>query len=92
MENPYSKGWFWLTVHDRKATKDKAILELIEMYDFDLQRLIVFGDNENDITMFKLAPQSIAVDSVTVELKKYATSIIGSNNEDRGVSSLKGFL
>jgi len=29
MENPYAKGWFWLTVHDRKATKDKAILELI---------------------------------------------------------------
>jgi len=52
------------------------------MYDFDLQRFIVFLDNENDIPMFKLAPQSIAVDSATVELKKYATSIIGSNNED----------
>jgi len=27
-ENPYSPGWHWMTVYDRKATKEYAIKEL----------------------------------------------------------------
>ena len=27
-ENIYSPGWYWLTIHDKKASKDQAIKEL----------------------------------------------------------------
>ncbi len=82
MENQYSPGWYWLTIHDYKATKDQAITILLEQYGFSSNDLIVFGDNANDIKMFKLAKHKVAVGNAKPELKKYATEIIGTNEED----------
>lgn len=82
MENDYSPGWYWLTIHDAKATKDQAIKELLKISKHNMDDLIVFGDNANDIKMFELATQAIAVENAKSILKEYATDIIGSNNED----------
>ncbi len=82
LENQYSPGWFWLTVHDSKATKDQAIMRLSEEFGYRREDLTVFGDNINDIKMFKYAANSIAVRNAAEELKTYATKIIESNEED----------
>jgi Cof subfamily protein (haloacid dehalogenase superfamily) len=81
-ENQYSPGWYWLTVHDWKSTKDQAIITLVQEYGYDQNQLTVFGDNSNDIKMFKIASEAVAVDNATEELKRYATKIIGTNEED----------
>ncbi len=81
-ENQYSPGWYWLTIHDHKATKDQAIRRLVDEFGFDFGRLTVFGDQTNDIKMFKAAARSIAVDNACDELKQYATEIIGANESD----------
>jgi Cof subfamily protein (haloacid dehalogenase superfamily) len=88
-ENQYSPGWFWLTVHDYKATKDQAIKTLIREYGYDPNQLTVFGDNVNDIKMFKAAAEAVAVKNATEELKRYATRIIGTNEEDSVVKFIK---
>jgi len=90
MENQYSPGWYWLTIHDCKATKDQAIGLLLKQYGFRLNDLTVFGDNANDIKMFKLARHKIAVSNAKPELKKYATRIIGTNEEDSVVKYIMG--
>lgn len=82
MENQYSPGWYWLTIHDKKATKDVAILTLCEKLGLNKSNLTVFGDNVNDIKMFKSASKAVAVSNAKEELKKYSTDIIGSNEED----------
>ena len=46
------------------------------------ERLVVFGDGKNDIDMFELADESYAVQNAHEDLKKYATAIISSNDED----------
>ncbi|MCG8640340.1 MAG: HAD hydrolase family protein, partial [Desulfobacterales bacterium] len=69
MENDYSPGWFWLTIHDAKATKDQAIKELVKITEHSMDDLIVFGDNANDIKMFKLATRAIAVENAKNILK-----------------------
>ena len=46
------------------------------------EKLIVFGDGKNDIDMFELADESYAVQNADEDLKKYATAIISSNDED----------
>jgi Cof subfamily protein (haloacid dehalogenase superfamily) len=81
-ENQYSPGWYWLTVHDRRATKDQAIRTLMQIYGLREKNLVVFGDHVNDIKLFKIASESIAVANAAAELKPYATRIIGSNQED----------
>ncbi len=82
IENDYSPGWYWLTIHDVKATKDQAIKELVRITGHRMDDLIVFGDNSNDIKMFKKASKAIAVDNARDEVKEYADEIIGANIED----------
>lgn len=82
IENEYSPGWHWLTIHDVRSTKDQAIKELIKITGHNLEDLIVFGDNTNDIKMFKISYEAIAVKNAKDELKKYADKIIGLNEED----------
>jgi 5-amino-6-(5-phospho-D-ribitylamino)uracil phosphatase len=81
-ENPYSPGWHWMTVYDRKATKEYAIKELIEMLDFPVDELTVFGDSRNDISMFKIATRAVAVANALDEVKNCASVIIGTNEKD----------
>ena len=64
----------------QKASKAQAALQLKQKLECD--RLVVFGDGKNDIDMFELADESYAVQNAHEELKKYATAIISSNDED----------
>ena len=88
-ENRYSRGWFWLSVQDRRATKDQAIRMLMEMHGLSSSELVVFGDNINDISMFKIANHAVAVANASAELKRQATQVIGSNQEDSVVKFLR---
>ena len=56
------------------------LLKVKEKYGFD--RLVVFGDSLNDLSMFMVADEAYAMANVCEELKKAATWIIGSNEED----------
>lgn len=71
---------YWLEIAPRNSTKAKSILKLKEEYGFD--KLVVFGDSANDITMFKIADEAYAVSNAVDELKALATGTIGSNEED----------
>lgn len=46
------------------------------------QRVIVFGDSANDISMFQMADEAYATENAINELKEIATGIIESNNAD----------
>jgi Cof subfamily protein (haloacid dehalogenase superfamily) len=81
-ENSYSPGWWWLTIHDERACKAKAIKTIVEYAGFSLDDLVVFGDNLNDVNMFKEAKHSVAVANASEEIKSLATEIIGTNESD----------
>ena len=81
-ENGYSPGWFWLTLHNHRATKDQAIRELLELAGVAASGLVVFGDHWNDITMFQVAGTAVAVANAADELKAHATGVIGTNDDD----------
>ena len=81
-ENLYSPPWWWLTVNDKKACKSKAIKTLAEHSNFDMKNVTVFGDRSNDLEMFKIATTAIAVENASDDIKKHATKIIGTNEND----------
>ena len=70
----------WLEIMPKEASKANAIRQLKEYLGCD--RLIAFGDGRNDIDMFELADEAYAVENADPELKKLATGIIPSNDED----------
>ena len=81
-ENAYSPGWYWLTIHDRKARKDRACKTICERFGVSTNDLTVFGDNINDIRMFEVAGKAIAVENADDRAKVYADEVIGTNDSD----------
>ena len=78
---------YWLEISPRNCTKAKAVLKLKETFGFE--KLVVFGDSVNDLSMFRSADESYAVDNAIDELKEAATAVIGSNEEDAVADFLK---
>jgi hypothetical protein len=86
--NEYFGGWDWLTVHDARATKDRALATLLEALDLGDAEVVAFGDSDNDVPLFRFADRGIAVANASAELKSLAAEVIGPSNED----SIVGFL
>ena len=78
---------FWLEICPQNCTKAKTILKLKEQLGYE--KLVVFGDSLNDISMFRIADEAYAVSNAIDELKQIATGVIGSNEEDAVVKFLK---
>ncbi len=87
-ENRYSRGWYWLAIHDLQATKQDSIRVLLEMQNCPMENLVVFGDYTNDVGMFEMAPHAIAVANAHEEIHRLSTETIGDHNEDAVVRYL----
>jgi len=74
----YSK-YYWLEINPLNASKGDAALYLKEEYGF--KQLITFGDNLNDLSMFKISDESYAMASGNSVVKPEATAVIGTNDE-----------
>lgn len=70
----------WLEVMPAGGGKADAIKWLKECIGCD--KLVCFGDQINDGTMFRAADECYAVENAAEELKKIATAVIGSNRND----------
>ncbi|UTY40076.1 HAD family hydrolase [Allocoprobacillus halotolerans] len=77
----------WLEIMPQHTSKAHAIEQLKALYHYD--KLVVFGDGENDIEMFQLADEAYAVDNAHEKLKAIATKIIPSNDNDGVAHFLK---
>lgn len=89
MENAYSRGWHWLTIHDAKATKANALKTVAADCGVALDDVTVFGDHVNDIPMFAVAGHAVAVANAEDEAKRHAHEIIGRNESDSVVKYLR---
>lgn len=75
----YTEYWF-LEVYSAEASKANGANEVKALVNAD--RLVVFGDNYNDVTLFAAADEAYAVENAVDELKAQATAVIESNEQD----------
>jgi Cof subfamily protein (haloacid dehalogenase superfamily) len=73
-------GAYWLEIAHRNATKYWAA-KYIKSY-LGADQLICFGDNLNDLPLFQAADFCYAMDNAHVDLKKNATGVIGTNDQN----------
>lgn len=78
---------YWLEICPQNCTKAKTLLKIKERYGFE--RLVVFGDSLNDLSMFRIADEAYAVANACEELKEAATGVIGNNEDDAVAAFLK---
>jgi len=81
----YTKCWF-LTILHPLGDKAHAIKLLTEYLNIPLENTTVFGDNINDIEMFKVAGTSIAVSNALDIVKKEAKIVLPHSNNEDGVA------
>ena len=75
-QDPYTGDW-WLEVLPQDATKADAVLAMKTLYGFE--KVVVFGDEKNDLSMFAVADESFAVANANEEVKRAASGVIESN-------------
>ncbi len=78
----YDPHWHILAVHDARATKDQGVVSIQRVRNLVDCRTVVFGDQVNDIGMFRAADEAYAVADAAPELAEHATAVIGSNDDD----------
>ncbi len=76
----YSENVWYLEVFSENASKYNGVRFLRENYGFD--EIVCFGDNLNDIPMFRASDIRVAVENAKDEVKLQADFIAASNNED----------
>lgn len=76
----YNPDFWYFEVCSDKASKYNAVQFLKEKYGFE--RVVAFGDNLNDLPLFKAADESYAVENAKEDVKKHATAVIGKNTDD----------
>jgi Cof subfamily protein (haloacid dehalogenase superfamily) len=86
----YLPGWPWLTVHDRRATKDQAIKTLADRYGLHEREIVVFGDHVNDVSMLRAAHRGIAMENAIAAVKQEAHTVIGPHYEDSVLRFIDG--
>lgn len=70
----------WIDIHHRQASKGGAITLLREQ--LGVEKVVCFGDGDNDLSMFAIADESYAPANAATEVKLAATATIGHHNED----------
>ncbi|TGG94199.1 HAD family phosphatase [Natronospirillum operosum] len=79
-ESIYNPGCAWMDIHHSAASKGSA-LEVLKT-ELGFERIICFGDSDNDVSMFSLADESYAPANATDDIKSRATAVIGHHDQD----------
>ncbi len=75
----YDPDYDWLEISRFDATKATGVDKLRALT--GIPRIVCFGDNLNDLPMFRVADECYAVANAREELKAAASGVIGSNVE-----------
>lgn len=76
----YNPDAYWLDIHHSNACKGSALMEL--KAELGATHLTVFGDGDNDLSMFAMADECFATDNGNPEVKASADKVIGHHDED----------
>ena len=75
--------WRWLDIHHSDASKGGAINTMKRL--LGLERVICFGDSDNDLSMFEAADEGYAPANANERIKSAATAVIG-HHDDEGIA------
>ena len=76
----YDREMWYLEIFSSKASKENGLRYIREKYGFD--KVTAFGDNLNDLPLFRASERKIAMGNAMDELKACCDQVIGTNAED----------
>ncbi len=79
-QKDYYSDYYWLEIMHKDTSKATAATRLKEI--LGCERLVAFGDEINDIDIFKIADKGVAVKNAKPELVPFASEFTDSNEDD----------
>lgn len=76
------KNEIWFSIVSNESSKGIALIKLCEHLQIPIENTIVFGNDKNDISMFKEADKSVAVSNASKIALNNAKEITESNDND----------
>lgn len=73
---------FFLDITCKGTSKGNAIKKLCEYLKIELKDSVAIGDSYNDITMFEVVGNSVAMGNAPEDIKKMVDKVTDTNNED----------
>lgn len=83
---------YFYEIMPKGISKGKSLSELADYYGINMKDTIAFGDEENDLTMIKMAGKGIVMGNGTDFMKSVADFITKTNDEDGIAYYLENFL
>lgn len=83
IRDPFEEGYFLLLVTDQKASKGNSLTQVLELKGRG-KRVIAAGDDENDISLLRVADTKIAMAHAPESLQQVA-SFIAPPTKDHGI-------
>lgn len=72
----------WFSVVSNEASKGIAVSKLAEYLNISKENIIAIGNDNNDISMIKIARLGVAVNNAEISVKEEADLIVASNDDD----------
>ncbi len=76
----YSPDFWYLEIYSKAASKFHAV-QFLRSY-LNPDRIVGFGDNNNDLPLFEACDHKLAVRNAVTALQEKADQVIGANTED----------
>lgn len=73
-------GWRWIDIHHTDASKGGAVDSL--RAELGIERVVCFGDSDNDLSLFATADESYAPSNAAAHVQNAATAVVGHHHED----------
>lgn len=85
-------GHGWTEVGILGVSKGQAVLDYAARYDIKPEEIMVFGDSENDLSMFKIAGRAVVMENGMESAKAHATDMTLSNDESGVAHFIEKYL
>ena len=82
---------YYCDITSKNVSKGNAILKVCEYFNVSPSEILTIGDSRNDISMFEVTPNSVAMGNASEEIKNIA-NYITLPNEENGVAKVLNSL
>lgn len=86
----HSKGY--AEIYNKSGSKGTALKALADNLGIDMKDVACIGDEENDLSMFKVAGLPLAMGNAIDEVKKLAKVILPTNNENGVAFAIENYI
>jgi len=83
---------YYLDITHPQANKGDAVVTLAKLMGVTMDQVAVFGDSNNDVSMFRKSPLSIAMGNASDSVKKQARFVTGANDAEGFAEALEKYF